>query len=92
MLSYSLLKNHAGILLIGDYTSLSWLHEVVHDVNDRSPLVIDKEGSFLGLAYDVRRRLNGSAKFLRRQNILKKSASDTVSGSSGLSLCCSKGY
>ncbi|TCL88103.1 hypothetical protein C8J38_1226 [Rhizobium sp. PP-WC-2G-219] len=55
MLSYSLLKNHAGILLVGDYTSLTWLHEVVHDVNDRSPLVIDKEGSFLGLEYDVRK-------------------------------------
>ena len=55
MLSYSLLKNHAGILLIADYSSLTWLHEVVHDVNDRSPIVIDKEGSFLGLAYDVRK-------------------------------------
>lgn len=55
MLSYSLLKNHAGILLIGDYTSLTWLHEVVHDVNERSPIVKDKEGSFLGLAYDVRK-------------------------------------
>ncbi|WFR97702.1 DUF6904 family protein [Rhizobium tumorigenes] len=55
MLSYRLLKNYAGILLIGDYTSLTWLHEVVHDVNDRSPLVKDKEGSFLGLAYDVRK-------------------------------------
>lgn len=55
MLSYSLLKNHAGILLIGDYSSLTWLHEVVYDVNDRSPIVIDKEGSFLGLAYDVRK-------------------------------------
>ena len=55
MLSYSLLKNHAGILLVGDHTSLTWLHEVVHDVNDRSPIVIDKEGSFLGLAYDVRK-------------------------------------
>lgn len=55
MLSYQLLKNHAGILLIGDYTSLRWLHEVVHDVNERSPLVHDKEGMFLGLAYDVRK-------------------------------------
>lgn len=55
MLSYRLLKNHAGILLIGDYTSLRWLHEVVHDVNERSPLVKDKEGMFLGLAYDVRK-------------------------------------
>jgi hypothetical protein len=55
MLSYSLLKNHAGILLVGDHTSLTWLHEVVHEVNDRSPIIIDKEGSFLGLAYDVRK-------------------------------------
>jgi hypothetical protein len=54
VLSYSLLKNHAGILLVGDYTSLTWLHEIVHDVNERSPIVKDKEGSFLGLAYDVR--------------------------------------
>lgn len=55
MLSYRLLKNHAGIVLIGDHTSLRWLHEVVHDVNDRSPLVKDKEGMFLALAYDVRK-------------------------------------
>ena len=55
MLSYRLLKNHAGIMLIGDYTSLRWLHEVVHDVNERSPLVRDKEGMFLSLAYDVRK-------------------------------------
>ena len=55
MLSYRLLKNHTGILLIGDYTSLRWLHEVVHDVNERSPLVRDKEGMFLSLAYDVRK-------------------------------------
>jgi len=55
LLSYRLLKNHAGILLIGDYTSLRWLHEVVHDVSERSPLVRDREGMFLGLAYDVRK-------------------------------------
>ncbi len=55
MLSYGLLKNHAGILLVGDYTSLRCLHEVIHDVNERSPLVKDKEGMFLGLAYDARK-------------------------------------
>ncbi|MBB6414388.1 DUF6904 family protein [Mesorhizobium sangaii] len=55
MLTYRLLKNHAGILLIGDSTSLRWLHEVVHGVNERSPLVGDKEGMFLGLAYDARK-------------------------------------
>ncbi len=55
MLSHRLLKNHAGILLVGDYASLRWLHEVVHDVNERSPIVTDKESWFLNLAYDVRK-------------------------------------
>ena len=55
MLTYSLLKNHAGVLLTGDYHSLKVLHEVVHEVNERSPLLKDKEGSFLGLAYDARK-------------------------------------
>lgn len=55
MLSYQLLKNHAGLLLIGDYTSLRWIHEVVHDVNERSPLIKEEDGPFLGLAYDVRK-------------------------------------
>lgn len=55
LLSYKLLKTHAGILLIGDYTSLRWLHTVVHDINERSPLIKDREGLFLNLAYDVRK-------------------------------------
>ncbi|KVE27405.1 hypothetical protein WS67_11560 [Burkholderia singularis] len=55
MLGYRLLKNHAGILLTGDYDSLNELHEIVHDVNERSPLLREEEGPFLGLAYDVRK-------------------------------------
>lgn len=55
MLTYTLLKNHAGILLTGDYNSLKALHEVVHEVNARSILLKDKEGTFLGLAYDARK-------------------------------------
>lgn len=55
MLEYQLIKNHAGILLIGDYLSLRQLHDVVHDVNERSPLIRNKEGYFLGLAYDIRK-------------------------------------
>lgn len=55
MLSNQLLKNHAGLLLVGDYDSLQCLHEVIHDVNDRSPLITAEDGSFLGLAYDVRK-------------------------------------
>lgn len=55
MLSYNLLKNNAGLLLIGDYTSFRALHEVVHDINERSPLIKDREGLFLSFAYDVRK-------------------------------------
>lgn len=55
MLSHRLLKNHAGILLTGDYTSLRTLHEVVHEVNEKSPVVADKEGLFLALAFDARK-------------------------------------
>ena len=55
MLAYRLLKNHAGLLLIGDYDSLRKLHEIVHNVNERSPLIREEDGPFLGLAYDVRK-------------------------------------
>lgn len=55
MLTYSLLKNHAGVLLTGDYGSLKALRDVIHDVNEKSPLLKDKEGAFLGLAYDARK-------------------------------------
>jgi hypothetical protein len=55
VLTCQLLKNHAGIVLVGDYTTLRSLHEVVHEVNEKSPLIKDKEGFFLALAYDVRK-------------------------------------
>jgi hypothetical protein len=55
MLTYSLLKNHAGVLLAGDYRSLRAVHEVVHEVNEKSPILKDKEGTLLGLAYEVRK-------------------------------------
>jgi hypothetical protein len=59
MLSYDLLKNHAGILLCGDYSTLRALHELVHDVHQKSPFDGNKE-FFLGLAYDVRKAYEGS--------------------------------
>lgn len=55
MLSYRLLKNHTGILLVGHYTPLRAVHEVVHDVVDRSPFIGDEDSPLLGLAYDVRK-------------------------------------
>ena len=59
MLTHSLLKNCAGLLLCGDKRTLEALHEVVHDVNNNSQLIRDKEGAFLGLAYDVRKAFEG---------------------------------
>ena len=86
-----LAQKHAGILLVGDHTSLTRLHEVVHEVNDCSPIVIDKEGSFPGLAYDVRKASERNVRLSSRQSILKKSVFDTVPRSSGQFFCCSKG-
>jgi hypothetical protein len=65
VLAYRLLKNHAGILLMGDYASLRELHEIVHDVNERSPLIREDDGPFLGLAYDVRKAYEQQREILR---------------------------
>jgi len=66
MLSYQLLKNHAGLALTGDYQTLKALHQVIHDVNDRSPLIKRKDsGWFLGLAYDIRKAHEGQRIKLR---------------------------
>ncbi|NJL07076.1 MAG: hypothetical protein HC900_01550 [Methylacidiphilales bacterium] len=50
---------------MGDYTSLRWLHTVIHDVNERSPLIQNKEGLFLNLAYDVRKAYEGQREILQ---------------------------
>jgi hypothetical protein len=65
MLSHAILRNHAGLMLTGDYWTLHALHEMVHDINERSPLVKDKEGIFLGLAYDVRKAFEGQREIIK---------------------------
>ncbi|MDN7892858.1 hypothetical protein QZM93_30050 [Burkholderia cepacia] len=60
-----MLNNHAGILLTGDYDSLRELHEIVHDVNERSPLIRHGDGPFLGLAYDVRKAYEQQREILK---------------------------
>jgi len=65
MLQYQLLKNHAGIMLCGDYTTLKVLHEVVHEVNENSPIIKNKEGIFLGLAYDARKAYEGQRETIK---------------------------
>src|SRR3546814_13394890 len=64
MLSYQLLNNHAGLLLVRDYTSLRWRHEVVPDVNERSPLIKDGDSPFLGFAYGARKAYQSEREIL----------------------------
>ena len=57
MLGYGKVKNHAGMILVGDYATLRELHEVIHKVVGASALLDEpRHGEFLlGLAYDVRK-------------------------------------
>lgn len=59
MLDYKLLKNHAGIYLTGNYDDMVALRDAVHSINELSPIVHDKEGLMLGLAYDARKAHDG---------------------------------
>lgn len=65
MLTYQLLKNHAGVMLCGDHQSLESFHTVLHQINDKSVLIKDKEGIFLSLAYDVRKAYEGQRKVFK---------------------------
>lgn len=64
MLKYELLKNHAGVAIVGDYETLRDLHRIIHDVNEGSPIIKDKEGIFIGLAYDLRKAYEGQRRKL----------------------------
>lgn len=55
MLTYKILKNHAGVMIVGDYFTLQSVHTVLHEVNEKSIILKNKEGPFLGLAYDIRK-------------------------------------
>lgn len=61
MLTYTPLKNNAGLLILGDYLSLKNLHAVLHSVNEVSTLVHDKEGCLMDLAYEVRHAMQGDS-------------------------------
>jgi hypothetical protein len=58
-MQFELLKNHEGVLVLGSSDDFRAFHEIIHDVNERSPLIADKEGLFLGLAYDFRKAFEG---------------------------------
>jgi hypothetical protein len=56
---FELLKNHEGLLILGGTDDFRKFHELIHDVNERSPIINDKEGLFLALAYDFRKAFEG---------------------------------
>lgn len=64
MLLYRLLDDCEGLMLIGDCTSLMLLRQVVRDVNDRSPLLTDREGYFVGLAHEAGKAYQGKRELL----------------------------
>lgn len=69
MLSFELLPSLAGPLILASAETLQAFHEILHDVNDRSPIIRDKEGLFLALAFDVRKAYEG-------QRVIRKPAKD----------------
>jgi hypothetical protein len=65
MLSYRLSQDLAGIYLTADLLTLQALHEVIHQINDASPIVRDKEGLFFAMAHDVRKACEGRGEVIR---------------------------
>lgn len=65
MLGFKKRKNHAGIMLTGDYLSLKTLHQAVHDVSNESALyTLGSDKWLLALAYDVRHAYQGQRETL----------------------------
>ncbi|TSK07841.1 MAG: hypothetical protein FPO08_00565 [Geobacter sp.] len=60
MLQYNLTRQKAGITLWGDPWTLRALHELIHRFNEESPVIGNKEGYILGLAYDIRKAFEGA--------------------------------
>lgn len=55
MLSYTPMKNLAGIRLEGDYGTLVALHQTIHKISDGSRMGEKQNDILLALAYDVRK-------------------------------------
>lgn len=72
MLEAEVTKKHAGVVLWGDIWVLQALHELLHRVNEESPIIEDKEGFFLGLAYDIRKAYEGQRKKGVRRDLDEK--------------------
>jgi hypothetical protein len=67
MLQFELTPKHAGVIVWGDTWTLHEMYDLVHQINESSPIIENKEGFFLGLAYDLRKAYDGQ----RRKSTLK---------------------
>jgi hypothetical protein len=68
MLTFELIGKSAGIVLYSDYLSLRQIHRIVHDGNERSTIIRDKEGFFVGFAYDLRKAYEGTRRKLEKSD------------------------
>jgi len=59
MLEFKLTRHHAGLVLWGDYAALDRVYEFVYRVVNESPVIEEKDGFVLGLAYDLRKAFTG---------------------------------
>ena len=59
-MQFEILKSHEGLVILGATQDFRVFQEIIHDVNERSPIIEDKEGVFLGLAYDFRKAFEGT--------------------------------
>jgi hypothetical protein len=62
MFRFELTPNNGGIVLWGDTASLNELYECIHYIVDESPLIKNKDGFMLALAYDIRKAREGQRK------------------------------
>jgi hypothetical protein len=66
MLEVTLTKKIAGVEIWRDSYSLRAAHEMIHRVNQDSPVIQNKEGFLLGLAYDLRKAYEAQRQRQRR--------------------------
>lgn len=65
MLRYEPLPGFEGITLSGSYLTLRELYSLLHDVNERSAVIRDKEAGLMELAYDVRKAYEGRREVIK---------------------------
>lgn len=69
MLHYKLTKYHTGIELWGDPWALRVLRALVHRLCHESPIIYDKEGAVVALAYDLRKAYEGQRLRAQREHL-----------------------